>query len=229
MGDVEKDTTNKLWSHVTINSYVVAELLGVIGSFLWAKVWEGLPNSWYSIVFWIVVGIIGGLLLIHPLLLTVFNMIFWLVPALHEKFSEQSIQLEEITIIEGVIYNLIFSYYLAGFWLILIEEELASAKWCLIFIVPVLYFSVKGIGAYARIRKKKEDGLSATQRKKAIGALFGGIVMCVLWVALMIYEIYTCKGLWFLFFYMGLLPLNCALIAGKVIREQKRLLFTSAA
>ena len=98
---------------------------------------------------------------------------------------------------------------------------------CLLISLPIIYFSVRGVWGYLYIRRNTISELCEKQISTAVKAMNGGILMCLLRIGLMCFAMLSLsendRSLIIVFVYLGLFPLNCILIAWKVIREKKNL------
>ncbi len=208
---------------MTLAGYIVSILLGTIYSMIDNKMEEAsaviVARDSY-IAESVLSGFSFGLFFIHPVLLTIMNLLFLFCPATEERYKRLSVRIEKVTLVEGGLYSFLLGYIVVGLIVFAYKDVLDIESWWLLGLTPIVYLAVRGIMGYMRLRK----GTDEEQGRKCIRAMNGGVALCLLWVVLMCILGIVLKGDFLfklLLMYVSLFPLNCILIAWKVIREKK--------
>lgn len=203
-----------------LGGYVLSILLGILHSMIDYKMEEAsaiiIEKESYAAAT-VLPGFFLGLFFIHPVLLTITNLLFLLMPATEGKYKSLSVKVEKVTLVEGGLYSFLLGYIILGLIILAFQDVIES--WWLLGLTPVVFLAVRGIGGYTRLRKESDE----VDAGKCIRAMNGGIAMCLLWLGLMCILGFGLKSdrlFKLLLVYSSLFPLNCILIGWKVIREK---------
>ncbi len=177
-------------------------------------------NSWgyhltvSDILVAIVWGPILGVLFIHPLMLTVWN-VFYLIRG--GAYGNKEKNLEIITIIEGAVYSgvlMFFSGFTADWYVAITPDSLHYPIWSEA-LPTVIVLSGAGVAGYLALSRVPLCRLSPLGAVFAISGMYVGIIECILWIVQV-----TGKLTGVVWFYLSLFPFNMIVLAFKVMRRK---------
>ena len=161
-------------------------------------------------------GFLVGGVLVYPWLLTLENLLYLVMPGLSDEERGSGRAVEYLTFFLGSLYSLIYAFLISDIqikwdsdWTAqLYNSELHApiATWTWPTLITVFTVSIIG---YLTLRFWKLNQLPPLVAALAIGALYLGTVLCIVW----------CVQFFRHSFWLCLFPLNLILINAKVIKE----------
>lgn len=201
----------KLLKHSILLSVLTSVILGVIAAFI------TMVNVGNSLLGGIAAGLILGIAVIYPLVLTLINLTAIFFGCVNPQYIRKGKHFEWLTLLLGMLYSLLlFPFTDINFadWTVTLYNTQKHTPIWTEGAPTILILAAVGILGYLF--------LSFTQIAKTpplitvleIAAMYIGMVQCILWIIQIIrWDV--------IYLYLCLFPLNCILIGIKVIRLRK--------
>lgn len=198
----------KLLKHSILLSVLTSVILGVIAAFI------TMVNVGNSLLGGIAAGLILGIAVIYPLVLTLINLTAIFFGCVNPQYIRKGKHFEWLTLLLGMLYSLLlFPFTDINFadWTVTLYNTQKHTPIWTEGAPTILILAAVGILGYLF--------LSFTQIAKTpplitvleIAAMYIGMVQCILWIIQIIrWDV--------IYLYLCLFPLNCILIGIKVIR-----------
>lgn len=198
----------KLLKHSILLSVLTSVILGVIAAFI------TMVNVGNSLLGGIAAGLILGIAVIYPLVLTLINLTAIFFGCVNPQYIRKGKHFEWLTLLLGMLYSLLlFPFTDINFadWTVTLYNTQKHTPIWTEGVPTILILAAVGILGYLF--------LSFTQIAKTpplitvleIAAMYIGMVQCILWIIQIIrWDV--------IYLYLCLFPLNCILIGIKVIR-----------
>lgn len=194
-----------IWYTVLL-SEVIGIIIGIFYSFVRGAEFRELLSV-------ILISLILGIFLIHPIILTIINITFLVWKIEDRDLLEIGRKFEYITIFLGFLYSgLILGFYEIQFksnWTeILSNQQVHTPIWTNSYLT-VIIISCIGIVGYLILSWVPLNKMPPLVIVSTIAAMYLGIVECSLWII----QIFSSRYL-----LLCMLPLNCIIISAKTIR-----------
>lgn len=198
----------KLLKHSILLSVLTSAILGVIAAFI------TMMSPGDSLLGGIAAGLILGIAVIYPLVLTLINLTAIFFGCVNPQYIRKGKHFEWLTLLLGMLYSLLlFPFTDINFadWTVTLYNTQKHTPIWTEGVPTILILAAVGILGYLF--------LSFTQIAKTpplitvleIAAMYIGMVQCILWIIQIIrWDV--------IYLYLCLFPLNCILIGIKVIR-----------
>ena len=198
----------KLLKHSILLSVLTSAILGVIAAFI------TMMSPGNSLLGGIAAGLILGIAVIYPLVLTLINLTAIFFGCVNPQYIRKGKHFEWLTLLLGMLYSLLlFPFTDINFadWTVTLYNTQKHTPIWTEGVPTILILAAVGILGYLF--------LSFTQIAKTpplitvleIAAMYIGMVQCILWIIQIIrWDV--------IYLYLCLFPLNCILIGIKVIR-----------
>lgn len=209
-----KRLVRQIFSHPIRNTILGSLVLGLVGGLI-LTIWATLANGEYQIghlLLTVYYGILIGGLFVCPGILTLYNLIYLLSPRLSDSKRTDGRSIEYLTLFLGSLYSIVYAAVPKIHWesdwpVQLYNSELHApiATWTWPTLITIL--TVASIG-YLILRFWKLQQLPPLVAVLAMGALYLGAALCVVWIIQIIKHDYL----------LCLFPINLILIAAKTVK-----------
>ena len=207
-----KKTKNFIIAHLTSLSFAAALVLGIGGACFQLAAGE----SFLELIFY---GMILGIFLIHPLILTVLNMWFLVIKEMNPVVCQKEQQIQYLTLGLGLLYSL-FLFPVANIQIADWDQRLSNLQvhtpvWTEAFLTVGVILAV-GVCGYIFLSVRPIKKMPPLMTVCAMAACYLGIGVSILWIV----QIFSPDDL--IMEYLCLLPLNWIILNIKLIRKKVR-------
>ncbi|MFQ9510494.1 MAG: DUF6688 family protein [Lachnospiraceae bacterium] len=196
----------KIKEHPVVSSLLLTVLLGLIFTSFF-----GIAGA--SIFSWFIAGLVCGLFLVYPCLLTLINLYLLLKKSLSHPGIRTGKLFEGMTIILGSVYScIVLVFYEIDFtadWMVVLHNNEIHTPIYTQSYVTIILFACIGICGYLLMSIVPLKKMPPLVIVTSISAMYVGIFECILWMI----QIFDKSTLLLMLF-----PFNCILIAIKLIR-----------
>lgn len=202
----------KIKNHPILSSILVAGMVGVLIVFLLER---DVINMLKHIPYVILLSALLGIFLCYPFILTGINILFTIIKVKNNKWHKVGKRFEYITLLLGFLYScLIPGLYQISFstdWMTPLRNTTVHTPIFTETYTTVVAIAMIGIVGYLLLNfiplKKMPPLIIVT----SISAMYLGIIECIVWMI----QVWSLEQI-----FMILLPLNCIIIAIKVIKTK---------
>lgn len=201
-------------SHLLELSYILSLLVFPAACIVETFLRTGRPGELQMVL-----AFFTGLLMIHPLILTVINVFYWICPGRCPAVLDAGNRTEIFVIVEGIA----FSFLLLGIvgenwsdWWTPLDSGRSFSPVCSKALPTLAVLTLAAIIGYAVLRLTPADRLSAPVGIVCLGAVYLGCALCLLWLIQLAGGTQTMK------LYLMLFPFNSLLLVGKMVKKLLR-------
>ncbi len=200
--------------HLMLLSFLCSLLIGtMIGILPYMPSIRSAENFSPDILF---MGLPIGIFLIHPLVLTLFNLIFVFLRPDDPQTAYSCWLCEILTLMCGFFYSVLllsFSNITFSDWPVILRNSQVHTPIWTQGILSVILLSLIGIAGFAVLNLVSLSKMPPLLSVLSISAMYLGMAECVLWI-LQVFSPDLTR------FYLCLLPFNCILIGIRTIRRK---------
>ncbi|HJB94792.1 MAG TPA: hypothetical protein H9765_04105 [Candidatus Mediterraneibacter intestinigallinarum] len=198
----------KLLKHSILLSVLTSVILGVIAAFI------TMVNVGDSLLGGIAAGLILGIAVIYPLVLTLINLTAIFFGCVNPQYIRKGKHFEWLTLLLGMLYSLLlFPFTDINFadWTVTLYNTQKHTPIWTEGAPTILILAAVGILGYLFLSCSRIAKVPPLITVLEIAAMYIGMVQCILWIIQIIrWDV--------IYLYLCLFPLNCILIGIKVIR-----------
>ena len=200
----------KLLKHSILLSILISVILGVITAFI------TMVNVGDSLLGGIAAGLILGIAVIYPLVLTLINLTAIFAGCKNPGYIRKEKHFEYITVVLGIFDSLLlfpFTEICFADWTVTLHNSQKHTPIWTEGAPTILVLAAVGILGYLFLSFNQIAKTPPLITVLEIAAMYIGMVQCILWIIQIIR--------WnIIYLYLCLFPLNCILIGIKVIRQK---------
>ena len=198
----------KLLKHSILLSVLTSAILGVIAAFI------TMMSPGDSLLGGIAAGLILGIAVIYPLVLTLINLTAIFFGCVNPQYIRKGKHFEWLTLLLGMLYSLLlFPFTDINFadWTVTLYNTQKHTPIWTEGAPTILILAAVGILGYLFLSCSRIAKVPPLITVLEIAAMYSGMVQCILWIIQIIrWDV--------IYLYLCLFPLNCILIGIKVIR-----------
>lgn len=202
--------SSKVVKHFISLSFLSSLVLGTV------MIW--IPN--YNHGIWDVVfyGVLTGVFIIHPIVLTIINLFFLFARVQDKALFRKGKHIEYLTVLLGSLYSLFLFPFTSIQWMdwheTLYNSQLHTPIWTQAQ-PTITILAIIGICGYFFLSVVNICKIPPLVSVCAIAAIYLGMAMCILWIVQIVQRN-------FLLVYLCLFPFNCVILGAKLIYDKIR-------